>query len=258
MGSRVMVYLGEISFAFYMIHLLIINVLSEYHFAPLPQLYGGLMVAALTLSIAAASLLYHFVEIPAKSSLLALYDHGVPASILKIFDGVKKALLSPPVWASLVAIGLNVWLLPNWSLDHFEDKQIVRNIRKTQLFEHPIHFENDAVLFGLTSKEQKDNSIELKLTWVKKRNVGRRRLLEIFSSADQPLHNLKNTHKNYLAAPVGEVFVETIYISRDKFEKDSRLCLAFYGQAEKMAKVSGGPRSFYNRRLDIYSPQEAE
>ena len=257
MGSRIMVYLGEISFAFYMIHFLIINVMSGYHFAPMPQFHGGLLVAALTFSLASASLLYHFVEIPAKSSLLALYDHGVPASIGKIFDGIKRAFLSPPVWAALVTIALNLWLLPSWSLEHVKDKEIVRNIRKTKLFHQPIHFDRDAVLFGLTSRESGD-VIELKLTWVKKRNVGRRRLLEMYSANDQLLHHFSKKHKKYRAAPVGEVFVETIYIAKDKFAKDSRLCLGFYGKQEKMAKVSSGPRSFYNRRLDIYSPDEMD
>ena len=257
MGSRVMVYLGEISFAFYMIHFLIINVMSGYHFAPLPQFYGALMIAALTFSLASASLLYHFVEMPAKSSLLALYDHGIFAGIVKTFAGIKKALLSPPVWASLVAIAINVWMLPTWSLEHVDNKEIVRNIRQTQLFEQPIHFDRDAVLFGLTSKEN-GNWVELKLTWVKKRNEGRRRLLEIYSADDQLIHFFGDRHQNYRAAPLGEPFVERIVLKKDQFPKDARLCLGFYGEVEKMAKVSGGPRSFYNRRLDIYSPSENE
>ncbi|MDB4766325.1 acyltransferase [bacterium] len=257
MGSRVMVYLGEISFAFYMIHFLIVNVMSGYHFAPIPQYYGGLILAALTFSLASASLLYHFVEIPAKASLLALYDHGILAGIGKTFTGIKAALLSPPVWAALVAIGLNLWLLPSWSLEHVEDREIVQNIRKTQLFHQPIHFDRDAVLFGLTSRESGD-VIELKLTWIKKRNYGRRRLLEIYSANDQLLHHFKKKHRRYLDAPIGEVFVETFYIAKDKFVEGSRLCVGFYGKQEKMAKVSGGPRSFYNRRLDIYSPDEAD
>ena len=257
LSSRVMVYLGEISFALYMIHFFIIYNLSEYHFAPLPQLYGGLLLAALTLSIAAAALLYHFVEMPAKSSLLAFYDRGIVASILETVDGFKKALLSPPVWAALIAIALNVWLLPNWSLDHIEDKEIVRNVRMTQLFQHPIHFDGDAVLFGLTSQEN-GNWIDLKLTWVKKRNEGRRRLLEIYSDDDQLIHYYGNRHQKYLDAPIGEVFFERIVLTKDKFPKGSRLCLGFFGKEEEMAKVSGGPRSFFNRRLDIYSPQEDE
>ena len=257
MGSRVMVYLGEISFAFYMIHFFIINVLCEHHFAPLPQLYGGLLLAALVLSIAAATLLYHFVEMPAKASLLAWYDRGVMASIATTFDGIKKALLSPPVWAALVTVALSFWLLPTWSLDHVKDKEVVRNIRRTQLFQHPIHFDGDATLFGLTSQEQGD-MIDLKFTWIKKRNEGRRRMLEIYSTDDELLHHYGGKNKKYRDAPVGEVFTERIFLKKDKFPKGSRLCLGFYGKTEKMAKVSGGPRSAYNRRLDIYSPKKAE
>ena len=255
MGSRVMVYLGEISFAFYMIHFIVIHLLSEQSYGPLPQYYGGLMVAAFALSIAAASLLYHFVEMPAKSSLLALYDRGILASIVETFGGIKKALLRPTVWASLVTIGLTIWVLQGWSLDRVDNKDVMRNIKQTQLFHHPIHFDRDAVLFGLVS-EEKGDSIELNLTWVKKRNVGRRRLLEVYSADDQLLHSIGGKNKSYLAAPIGEVFVETITVSKEKFTKGARLCLSFYGKEERMAKVSGGPRSFYNQRLVIYSYDE--
>lgn len=56
MGSRPMVYLGEISFAFYMIHLIVIKLIERYDYQPLPMFHGGLMLAALILSISAAAL----------------------------------------------------------------------------------------------------------------------------------------------------------------------------------------------------------
>ena len=179
------------------------------------------------------------------------------AGILKTFADIKKALLNPPIWASLVAIAASLYLLSNWSLDRLEDKDVVQNIKQTELFRHPIHFDRDAVLFGLTSQES-GNWIELRLTWVKKRNDGRRRLLEIYSADDQLIHHYLNSHRKYLDEPVGEVFLERIILKKDKFTKDARLCLSFYGKVDKTAKVSGGPRSFYNRRLDIYSPRETE
>ena len=73
MGSKVMVFLGEISFAFYMIHYpLTYFVKQEFWFA---SNFSVIYFAALTmaLSVAVSAWLYYLVEIPAKQTLLKWY-----------------------------------------------------------------------------------------------------------------------------------------------------------------------------------------
>ena len=251
MGSRIMVYLGEISFAFYMIHLIVIQLLERFNFQPLPMYHGGLMLAALVLSIAAASLLYHLVEMPAKSTLLTLYDHGLGAAAIHIFSKLKTAISRPVVWASVVSIAVTVFVLQGWTLDRMEDKEAAGIIRATELFDKPIHFGNDAVLFGLVINDEGPN-VELELLWLKKRDDSRDLLVEIFSNDDQRMGMVKGAQGKFAKAPVGELFVEKVSVSKEKFAAQDRLCMAFFSREEKMAFISGGPRSFYNRRLDLY------
>lgn len=255
MGSRIMVYLGEISFAFYMIHLILIKLMQGYHFQPLPMYHGGVMVAALLISIAAASLLYHVVEVPAKASLLSLYDHGLISMAGEMVRRTRTAFQSTVVWAAIVVVAATILVLQNWSLERLEDPGAVEIIQKTELFEQPIHFGNEAVLFGLTSRVEA-GLVEVDLAWVKKRSGVRERLVEVFSNDDRPRKNIRQSIGNYANAPVGKLFVEKITIAKQKFENGDRLCIGFFSQAEKMPFVSGGPRSFYNRRLDIFTNED--
>ena len=68
------VKLGELSFAFYMIHLLVMRT-GEYVFRPHPQegwLYGSIAtVASFTISLAAAWILYKYVEKPMRRLILS-------------------------------------------------------------------------------------------------------------------------------------------------------------------------------------------
>lgn len=257
MGSRIMVYLGEISFAFYMVHLIVIQLLQRHEFQPLPMYHGGLMWAALVLSIAAASLLYHLVEMPAKSTLLTLYDSGLAAAAKRGFSAFKATVSSSVVWASLAFIAVTILVLQGWTLNRMENEEAVRIIRATELFDHPIHFANEAVLFGLVTNDE-GPTVELELVWLKKRAEGRAFLLEIFSKDDQRMDEAKGTQKRFAEAPVGELLVEKFRVPKEKFSSEARLCMAFFSAEEKMAFISDGPRSFYNRRLNVYTAQGGE
>ena len=73
MGSNAMVFLGEISFAFYMIHYMLIRfVKQEFWFASnFSLIYFGLFTLALSLAVSAW--LYYMVEIPAKNTMVKWY-----------------------------------------------------------------------------------------------------------------------------------------------------------------------------------------
>jgi peptidoglycan/LPS O-acetylase OafA/YrhL len=68
------VKLGELSFAFYMIHLLVMRT-GEYVFRPHPQegwLFGSVAtVASFTISLTAAWILHNYIEKPARKRLLS-------------------------------------------------------------------------------------------------------------------------------------------------------------------------------------------
>ena len=89
MGSRAMVFLGEISFAFYMIHYPLIRfVKAEFWFGSnFSILYFALFGLALSLTVSAW--LYYLVEIPAKQTMLKWYAGNATSKQL-LFEMLVK------------------------------------------------------------------------------------------------------------------------------------------------------------------------
>ena len=73
-GSRVMVFFGEISFAFYMIHYPLISVLQEKFWFSSNFSHVYFAMFALTLCIGVSAWLYYLVEIPVKTAALKWYS----------------------------------------------------------------------------------------------------------------------------------------------------------------------------------------
>ncbi len=73
-GSRVMVFLGEISFAFYMVRYPLIYFAKQKFWFGTDFSIGYFAVLTLTLSIGVSAWLYYLVEIPAKATLLKWYS----------------------------------------------------------------------------------------------------------------------------------------------------------------------------------------
>lgn len=144
--------------------------------------------------------------------------------------------------------------MQNWALDRLENKDAVDIIHATELFNQPIHFGNEAVIFGLVSRTIEE-FVEIEIVWIKKRSDGRARVIEVFSNDDQLQQTVNRDDGTFDSAPSGELFIETLPIPREKLKGDDRMCIGFFSFEEKMPVVSGGPRSFFNRRFNIYTSQ---
>ena len=107
-------------------------------------------------------------------------------------------------------------------------------------------------------RDNRSPNDELELLWLKKRDDGRALLVEVFSNDDRRMGMVKGAQGKFAKAPIGELFVEKVSVSKEKFAAEDRLCMAFFSREEKMAFISGGPRSFYNRRLDLYKAGQGE
>ena len=104
MGSKTMVFMGEISFAFYMIHLPLIHFVKAKYW--IGSNFSVVYFAALTLalSVVVSAWLYFFVEVPMKQTMLKWYSgDSKPRQLLfemlvKPFQRVKR----PAVLTALI------------------------------------------------------------------------------------------------------------------------------------------------------------
>ena len=102
-GSRAMVFLGEISFAFYMIHFTLIQLVKEEFWVGTNFSIAYFAVLTLVLSVGVSAWLYYLVEVPAKETLLKWYA-GKSSALQSLATFAKSAqrTTQPPVIYALI------------------------------------------------------------------------------------------------------------------------------------------------------------
>lgn len=103
-GSRVMVFLGEISFAFYMIHYTLIHFVKQEFWIGTNFSIGYFAVLTLMLSVGVSAWLYYLVEVPAKETLLRWYagKSSPHQSLVTTFAKSFQRRTQPPVIYALI------------------------------------------------------------------------------------------------------------------------------------------------------------
>ena len=103
-GSRAMVFLGEISFAFYMIHYTLIHFVKEEFWIGTNFSIGYFAALTLMLSVGVSAWLYYLVEVPAKETLLKWYagKSSPHQSLATTFAKSFQRRTQPPVIYALI------------------------------------------------------------------------------------------------------------------------------------------------------------
>jgi len=103
-GSRAMVFLGEISFAFYMIHYTLIHFVKEEFWIGTNFSIGYFAALTLVLSVGVSAWLYYLIEVPAKETLLKWYA-GKSTPLQSLVTTYAKSFqrpTQPPVIYALI------------------------------------------------------------------------------------------------------------------------------------------------------------
>ena len=104
-GSRAMVFLGEISFAFYMIHYTLIHFVKEEFWIGTNFSIGYFAALTLVLSVGVSAWLYYLIEVPAKETLLKWYAGTCsPFQSVATFAKSAQRTTQPPVIYALILV----------------------------------------------------------------------------------------------------------------------------------------------------------
>ena len=106
-GSRAMVFLGEISFAFYMIHYPLIRFVKEEFWIGTNFSIGYFLALVLVLSVGVSAWLYYLIEVPAKETLLMWYGgkSSPRQSLATTFvKSVQRGTRAPMIYALILTL----------------------------------------------------------------------------------------------------------------------------------------------------------
>ena len=256
-STRAMVFLGEVSFAFYMIHSLVIQLVSR-HFG---ELYGALPPVVLAtlvgfLSLAASIVLFKVVEMPCKSGLLAFYNRKWTAGLLAVPQATRAFSRTAPFFVTVVLTVVSVLVLSQYKTSSAPPAHIREVVKNSDPEFRGIKFDHSIVLMGYNAKTDR-GKIHITLAWKKRAHFSHARYVHVCDENGDVVARCRREEKLFRNAKVGDQIIDSISVSKEKLAGASQLSIGFHGgRGRGMMKVDRGPRSMRNRRLDLISPEK--
>ena len=251
MASRLMVHLGEISFAVYLIHMIVIRVVDT-EGDPLLITGGTAVALSLVASLAAAHLLFKFVELPMKDGMTALLDGRPKQALVESTNAMAAALRKPLTAISACALLAAAMTVQQYSVKKYEQRKIGEIVRKSSEEFAQITFGDSAKLRGCLLNVDQD-AITLELAWeASHRNLEKRRTVYCFDQNMKPLATDKIPWRLQSVLSEGELKYDVIKLDRTEFPSIHRVMLAWEDKDSERATLYKDGRSSSVELLELY------
>lgn len=162
LSSKLMIFLGEISFALYMVHRLVILVLIREFWNGSELPYWAIVSSSLIVALGVSALLFLLVEMPVKNALLRCYDRKFSASI-KEFLGQLANVFKHKTTLVVIAMAVLPVLALDWAEDNRSDYLSLDQVVAASALE-PVAF-GDAVKLTACHFAPKRMGTEVALVW---------------------------------------------------------------------------------------------
>jgi len=263
LGSRAVVFLGEISFALYMIHYTVIIAVERQYDWSLAN-YSPVAVAGcvIVMSVSIAALLYKLVEMPAKNALLSLYSRQFKKAAMTFPLEWWRCLKTPVVWgASVLLAGCTLVI----DYNHQPISSANEIIAASHAPYRDVEFGNHIRLVGAEAVAMRDG-IRLSFVWRKQKDLERARFLHLCDENGKIVSQLPSEKNLFDEANFSELFVETFLLPNDRLS-DPRIVsvgIGFYsakenpetGKVYPMLVAKKGPLGMNRCRLNVIVPEQ--
>ena len=247
-GSRSMVYLGELSFAFYLVHTIWIRRLDEL-IAPhwLSPFIG--VSACLALTLLFSAMLYRMVELPSKKWILNAYENGLKRSLLPLVGSCGRVIARPSFMICGLLVIATVYAWSQWNV--YSTKQLItRIVNETPAHYRNVHFTDEATLLGFESQCSK-HALTIRMVWRLKADRFRRRFMHVCDDAGNILFQASQNPYLFATTTPDQVIVDKVHIAKDRLSQASKISIGYFDPETGCVVVQSGPRSMNNRRLDL-------
>ena len=249
LGSRAMVFLGEISFAFYMCHYIVIMYAKRLVGSQSDIVPMAIAGSCLGISLVVSMVLYQLVEMPCKSALLSLYKKDPREALAGLWNSYSRVIWSKGALAAFALAIVSAGPLYFQSGgDSIADTAVVQQ-QTPELFRH-INFGNQMELLGYTTEQRKNGTI-LQLHWKKLAPLQRRRFVHICDAADEIIAHGPRNDELLDEVEIGETCVDQVFIRAQFMSEAASIGVGFHAKGLGMAKIDKGPRTMNSRRLQL-------
>ncbi len=244
-GSRGAVFLGEVSFSFYMVHSLMLRLVRSWPEAePLAS-----AATALALSLAAGVLMHFIVELPLRD-MLARVLRGEPRSAW------MERLVLPRRALELAALGLALatfafaptlhsvfaWRHVRWLAE--------REIERTPERLRDVRFEGEARVLGAGARLAGER-LEVTVVFERLEHASRRLFVHVCAADGTVLRQPALTTTPFASNSGAKLELARASLSKDEFAGAALIGIGFWNAESGSVAADHGPRSMGGHRLDI-------
>jgi len=253
LSSRLLVYLGEISYSFYMVHMGVILILKRMEWLDGPYVEIGVVTSSFLISILLSSVLYHLIELPFRR-LIVGERGGESRNIFALWtrsikDWTRTVWFIPFV---LFAIG-SCWFIASYRFDERSSDRISFIVDTTDAELKGVKFEDDAVLLGVTASPLEDGDLVIEMAWQLSSKRREERFIKLLD-ADLNVVGRGGANRKLFNSVVEDAkVIDRVRIKAKQLANVEIIAVGFFDQQRKSAKVDRGPRSARDRQLHIWT-----
>jgi len=251
-SCRFMVYLGEISYSFYMIHLGVMLVLARQQWVNGWWVILGVATTSLVFSVFLASMLYQLVELPCRKWIVGVFEGKGLGFLFTTMATSAVNWIRTPWFVPLIALTVaGGWFVVNYKFDIRSQRHINSIIAATSSDIQNVQFEDDATLLGARTTSVYDGGLVIELVW--KLNQGRRsiRVMKLLN-ADQKVIGRGHANQELFDSVGNDVVIDRVRFGPEQLKGVKSITIGFYDPKRFAAVVDRGPRGPRNRQLFVW------
>ena len=244
-----MIYLGDISYAFYMVHLLVLRVVSRASLS-----YGqlsGWQLAALCAAIALglSILLYELVEMPARRLIVSLVSQKRERD-----RSIRLSAFRP-----VLMIGFGLVLVPGLVLRMSMPaeppiEEVTTIVENSEPWCRDIQFGGKVVLLGCQIVPRAEmQQIDLHLAWTRPMAMKQRRVVFVLDETGKQIARGKHGQGPFEASQQGIPFADKVILPFERLADGHEVVVCFRKKGERPLKASSGRRKDNNKSLVLIS-----
>ena len=253
------VYLGEISFALYLIQTPVLMVVkAEFHGLQIPMFYFMAIVIGLCLGL--AMMLFAVVEMPCRQFLVSAIARDWNRSFAAVGSSFRRVYSGYVGVIALSLIGICVALV---AYEKRHPKLTVPADKVLYAFDDinvidysPVTFKDEAILHWWSVTDEKDHVV-VTLLWQTLEQQKRVRFVHICDEQENILYNGPTNTKDFSGAPEGSIVIDHCIIYKDKIRENARLeqpekkyiGIGFWAEGIGTTPADSGQLQMKNRRL---------
>ncbi len=254
-SRRAAIFLGEVSFAFYMVHSMILMLVSDAGLAADGE-WGLAFALALAASLAAATLLHYAIERPARDLILAAWDGRWKGKLWETLRAPVAGWRNAPAMASVATLLLCPYLA---HLSVAEERALyaAERLRAAPPHLRDIVFADEAVIVAVDARIE-GKSFKLDILYEPLPTAARKLFCHVTDAQGQIQRHLTFRDAEFIApkmpgSDVRILRIASTEVALSELASAHSIGIGFWSATRNASRANRGPLSMSGHRLEVFS-----